>query len=80
MNRNIKVLVGISRLLLIMHFKDNCILRSPNILDFLINFNNPKLPHVFQRSSFVQNFKTSFQLILQILNKWLQFQNEGYSL
>jgi hypothetical protein len=49
-------------------FKKICILKIPKIIDFIINFNMSKTtPCIFQKGSFVQNFKSSIQRILQIL-------------
>jgi hypothetical protein len=50
------------RFFLNMHFIENCLLRSPNILNFLINFNMSKTTsYIFERGSFAQNFKSSIQ-------------------
>jgi hypothetical protein len=50
------------------HFIENYILKIPKIIDFIINFNMSKsTPWIFQKGSFVQNFKSPIQRILQIL-------------
>jgi hypothetical protein len=43
------------------HLIENCILKSPKIIDFIINFNMSKTtPCIFQRGSFVQILNHQF--------------------